>query len=68
MTVYDVMKALGKWEEFEITLNGVDITDGHKVRIVDIDNDNEERDVIWDVMEADVTVVNVKDKRVYCEW
>lgn len=68
MTVYEVMKALGRYEEFEITLNGVDITDGYKARIVDIDNESEERDVIWDAMEADVTVVNVKDMRVYCEW
>ena len=68
MTVYDIMKAIGRYEEFEITLNGVDITDGHKVRVADIDNENEERDVVWDAMDADVTVVNVKDKRVYCEW
>ena len=67
MTVYEIMKAIGKWEKFEITLNGVDITKGHKTSVADIDNDNEERNEIWNAMEATVTVINVKGKRVYCE-
>lgn len=67
MTVYEIMKAIGRYEEFEITMNGVDITQGYKARVVDIDNDSEERDIIWDAMEATVTVINVKGKRVYCE-
>ena len=68
MTVYEIMKAIGKWEEFEITMNGVDITQGHKARVADIDNDSEERNVIWDAMEANATIVNIEEKRVYCEY
>lgn len=66
MTVWELMKKIGKYEKFHIQEGAVDVTKGEPTSVEEIECFWDDRESVFDALEYEAVSVDLERNVIYC--